>query len=136
MNNFKLDNTPKINSGFVTPDKYFETFPDKILVRLSEPDKPVISLFRKRKFIYAAAAVLVLALSIPFMNKQFQDQDVVVDDATIENYLAYNADISQYQLLTLLESDDIQQLQKTYDLDEDILEDALAVEDLEQYITE
>ena len=55
MKAFKLDNEPKIESGFKTPDNYFENFQSAMIEKLSkEPvikETKVISIFRKRKNI-------------------------------------------------------------------------------------
>ena len=88
MKYFKLNNHPKINSGFQTPDYYFDDFSEKLMQQLPENEPKVISIFSKRKnWMYACAAVLVLALSIPFV---YQNQNNEIDSATLENYLALN----------------------------------------------
>jgi hypothetical protein len=136
MNNFKLQDAPKISTGFTIPDDYFDTFPAKVLQLTREQQTPVISMYNnRRKYIYAAAAIVVMAFSITFLNKQPQTSEI--DDATIENYLAYNAGISQYELLTVLESEDIQHLEKEYAFDDAVLEDELMTgQNFEQYVTE
>ena len=136
MNNFKLQDAPKISTGFTIPDDYFDTFPAKVLQLTRKQQTPVISMYNnRRKYIYAAAAIVVMAFSITFLNKQPQTSEI--DDATIENYLAYNAGISQYELLTVLESEDIQHLEKEYAFDEAVLEDELMTgQNFEQYVTE
>ena len=66
MKTFKLQNEPKIETGFKTPDHYFENFSIKIMEQLPKNEPKVISIFQKRKtLIMMAAAVLVLALMIP-----------------------------------------------------------------------
>ncbi|HEU0137188.1 MAG TPA: hypothetical protein VFQ50_07855 [Flavobacterium sp.] len=136
MNNFKLQDAPKISTGFTIPDDYFDTFPAKVLQLTRKQQTPVISMYNnRRKYIYAAAAIVVMAFSITFLNKQPQTSEI--DDATIENYLAYNAGISQYELLTVLESEDIQHLEKEYAFDDAVLEDELMTgQNFEQYVTE
>ena len=32
MNEFKLDNEPKIKSGFITPNNYFDDFSEKVML--------------------------------------------------------------------------------------------------------
>ena len=49
MKTFKLENEPKIESGFKTPDHYFEDFSAKIMQQLPENEPKVISIFQKRK---------------------------------------------------------------------------------------
>ena len=51
MKTFKLENEPKIESGFKTPDHYFEDFSAKIMQQLPENEPKVISIFQKRKNI-------------------------------------------------------------------------------------
>ena len=93
MKDFKLDNHPKINSGFKTPDHYFDDFSEKILHRLEEKESKVISIFSRRKnWLYACAAILVLALSLPSF---FQNQTNELDATALENYLAINSGISE-----------------------------------------
>ncbi|HSN47919.1 MAG TPA: hypothetical protein VLR29_04080, partial [Flavobacterium sp.] len=66
MKTFKLDTTPKIESGFKTPENYFDTFSAKVMQQIPNQEPKIISLFSKNKsWIYAAAAVLVLALTLP-----------------------------------------------------------------------
>jgi len=53
MKTFKLDSEPKIDSGFKTPDNYFDNFSANLIQKLqNEPiteKTKVISIFRKRK---------------------------------------------------------------------------------------
>ena len=104
MKDFKLDNEPKITSGFTTPDGYFDTFPDKVLAKLPFKQEPkVISIFSSRKtWYFAAAAVLILMLSIPLYNNYCTQQEEI-DSATLENYIAYQSNISEQQIVDLLE---------------------------------
>ena len=50
MNNFELNKIPKIESGFKTPDYYFDSFSEKIMQQLPERNQKVIPLFSKTKF--------------------------------------------------------------------------------------
>ena len=69
MNNFKLNNQEKKASGFKIPDHYFDDFSAKINQRLAVNEPKVISIFERRKtWIYAAVAVLIISLSLPFFN--------------------------------------------------------------------
>ena len=135
MNSFNLENQPKINSGFKTPENYFENFSESILAKIGQEEKPVISIFqRKRNWFLAAAAILILGIMIPFLNKPAESQNI--DDATMENYLA-QSNISQYELANMLDNEDIDALEKELAMDESTLESAIEYNgNLENYITE
>jgi len=69
MKAFKLVNEPKIETGFKTPDDYFENFSVKMMEQLPASEPKVIYIFQKRKnIILMVAAVLVIALMIPYLN--------------------------------------------------------------------
>lgn len=135
MKDFKLDNEPKITSGFITPDGYFDRFPDKVLAQLPKQEPKVISIFSSRKtWYFAAAAVLILMLSIPFYTK-YSTQSEEIDSATLENYIAYQSTISEEQIVDLLEQEDLDKMKLDFNIDDEAIEDALNTNsNLEQYI--
>lgn len=135
MNSFNLENHPKINSGFKTPEHYFENFSESVLAKVSLEEKPVVSLFQRRKnWFLAAAAVLVLGIMIPFLNKPSDSQNI--DDATIETYLA-QSNISQYELVNMLDNEDIDALERDLAMDESMLNSAMEYNgNLENYLIE
>ena len=135
MKDFKLDKHPKINSGFKTPDHYFNDFSEKLLKQIPEEETKLFSIFRERKnWMYACAAVLVLALSIPFV---YQNQNNEIDDATLENYLALNSGITDVELIDLLHEEDINQIDVNPTIDDKTVEDILINNsNFEQYITD
>lgn len=137
MNSFNLENSPKIKSGFKTPDGYFENFSEQILAKIAQEEKPVISIFqRRRNWFVAAAAVLILGISIPFLNKA-DTGNTSVDEETMENYLAYQSTISQYDLINLLDKEDIEALESDLKVDDAVVESALSDNtNLENYLTE
>jgi hypothetical protein len=53
MKTFKVENEPKIETGFITPEHYFENFSIKMMEQLPNNQK-VISIFKK-KYIYAGS---------------------------------------------------------------------------------
>lgn len=133
MTAFKLDEHPKINSGFKTPNDYFDDFPEKVDAKISNLETPVIPISRRKNWLYAAAAVLVVGLGVTVFNA-LSVQSSVNDSAAIENYLA-----TQYStedlLVEALEKEDIEQLSANYNLDEQALEEELSTNaNLEQYI--
>lgn len=137
MNSFNLENSPKIKSGFKTPDGYFENFSEQMLAKIAQEEKPVISIFQtRRNWFVAAAAVLILGISIPFLNKT-NTGNTSVDEETMENYLAYQSTISQYDLINLLDNEDIEALESDLKVDDAVVESALSDNtNLENYLTE
>ena len=135
MKPFKLDNEPKINSGFTTPDGYFESFTDKILNQLPSQEPKVISIFNRRKtWYYVAAAVIVLLLSIPvYTNYSGSSKDV--DAVALEDYITNHTSISEDDIADLLEQEDLEKMRLELNLGEEELEEVLLNNtDLEQYI--
>jgi hypothetical protein len=137
MNDFRLDNEPKIKSGFQIPENYFETFSEKVMLQLPEQEPKVISIFqRRRTWIMAVAAVLVIALSIPIYNN-LSTGSTEVDVVTLENYITEQSTINQYDLISVLEADDIENIKIDSNLEDKTIEDILTSNsNLEQIITE
>jgi hypothetical protein len=135
MKDFKLDNEPKITSGFTTPDGYFDTFSEKILAQLPKQEPKVISIFSSKKtWYYAAAAILILMLSVPIYTK-YATQQEEIDSDTLENYIAYQSTISEEQIVDLLEQEDLDKMKLEFNVDDEAIEDALnSNSNLEQYI--
>ena len=137
MKPFNLENHQKIKTGFATPEGYFEQFSEKLLANLPQEEKPVISLFaRKKKWFLAVAAVLILGIMIPFLNKNSRESQSL-DSASLENYLAYQTTISPDELVSLLDYKDIETIETDLNLDDATIENTLSANSyLENYITE
>ena len=137
MKEFKLDNNPKICSGFSVPENYFENFSSKLLQELPKNEPKVISIYqKKKKLLFAVAAVLILALSIPIYNALISSNDEL-DNTSIENYLTYQPNITQYDLISELEDEDLLTLNESSPTDNTIIEEHLLKEgNLEQLILE
>ena len=135
MKNFKLGNEPKITSGFTTPDGYFDTFSEKVLTQLPKQEPKVISIFSSKKVWYfAVAAILILMLSVPLFTK-YSTQQEEIDTATLENYIAYQSNISEEEIVNLLEQDDLDKMKLDFNIDDATIEDALkSNSNLEQYL--
>lgn len=135
MKNFNLGNEPKITSGFTTPDGYFDTFSEKVLAQLPKQETKVISIFSSKKVWYfAAAAILILMLSIPLFTK-YSTQQEEIDTATLENYIVYQSNISEEEIVNLLEQDDLDKMKLDFNIDDATIEDALkSNSNLEQYL--
>jgi hypothetical protein len=127
MKAFKLENEPKIESGFKTPEHYFENFSEKLMHKLPENEPKVISLFQKNKKIFMmVAAVLIIALLVPvFYTSTVNVNSKEIDTATLENYLSYQSNINQYDLINGLDTDEINNINATIALEDATIEDIL-----------
>jgi preprotein translocase subunit SecF len=137
MKTFKLENEPKIESGFIVPEHYFDNFSKKVVSQLPDEKSKVIPLFQRRKnLFFAVAAVVVIALLLPIYN-QFSTTSDEIDTTTLENHLTYQTDINPYELISELEETDINKIHPTTTLKEETLEDVLTANpDLERLISE
>lgn len=137
MKTFKLENEPKIRSGFKTPENYFDDFSEKVLQQLNEKEVKVIPFYKRKKTIWmAAAAVIGFALLVPVINN-YRANSNDLDEATLENYLSYHSNISQYDLIQKLDDSDIEKLGNEVTLEDETLEDILATSpNLEHLISE
>ena len=137
MKAFKLENEPKIESGFKTPDHYFDHLSAKVLEQLPENEPKVISLFQKRKtVIMMVAAILILALMIPIYTT-ISTNSKELDETTLENYLAYQSNLNQYDLISELETEDITKMQPISSPEDKVIEDILTTNsDVEQLLFE
>ncbi len=138
MKTFKLENEPKIKTGFSTPENYFEDFSAKMMRQLPRKEPKIISLFTSRKtWLYTAAAavmVMVLALTIPFYN-YFYSNSAEIDDVTLENYIAYHSTVSDEDLVNLLDEKDIQKISIDLNIEDKAIENELSGnKNLEQYL--
>jgi len=129
MKTFKLDNEPKIDSGFKTPEYYFENFSTNLIQNLTkEPiieETKVVSIFRKRKTVLMAiAAILVLALMIPIAY-QVNTKNKEVDTVTLENYLTEDTTLNQDELIGEIEPENTTIISNTKELETETLEDIL-----------
>ena len=136
MKEFKLDNEPKISTGFTTPEGYFDAFSEKMIAQLPNKTPKVISMYNNRKrWLFAAAAVLILALSVPIFNK-LTTNTAELDQQTLEDYITYNSGISENDLVDLLDNEDIEKINIDYNIKDKDVEDLLSANNnIEQYIT-
>ena len=135
MKTFNIENEPKIKTGFTIPENYFEDFSEKMRQQLPEKESKVISLFaRSKTWMYAAAAVVVLGLTVPLYNL-FNSQSTEIDDTTLENYITYHSNVSDVDLVNLLDEKDIQKMNVDYNIEDNTIENELLTnKNLEQYL--
>ena len=127
MKTFKLENEPKIKTGFKTPDHYFDDFSTKVLQQINETKEVKVIPFYKRKNVIAmlAAAVVFIALMIPVVNN-YDSTSKELDEATLETYLSYQSNLNQEDLIKELDTKDIDKLGKSVALEQETLEDILS----------
>ena len=137
MKTFKLENEPKIETGFKTPDDYFENFSVKMMEQLPASEPKVIYIFQKRKnIILMVAAVLVIALMIPNLNYTTASSQAL-DRIALENYINYQSNVNQYDLMRVLETKDITNMNTSIVLEDEAIEDVLSANsNLENLILE
>ena len=116
MKRFDLENNDKINSGFKTPEHYFEQFEAKIMQQITT-EKPVkevkvVSLFyRKQVWISSIAALFLLAIAIPVYFNMASESNL--ESTTIESYLAQQQSVNTNELIQHLSDEDITELEST-----------------------
>ena len=126
MKAFKLENEPKIATGFKTPDDYFDNFSTKVLQQINDREVNVIPLYKQKKVIaMLVAAIVIMALMIPIINN-YNNKAKDLDEATLETYLSYQSNLNQYDLIKELDSKDIDKLSKSVALEQETLEDILS----------
>lgn len=134
MNDFKLDSRPNIKSGFKAPDAYFESLADRVMLNLPMQEVKVIPLYKRRPvWVTSAAAALVLSLSLIHNKNEAAKKPALPDNKAIENYFAYQADISSYELLQNLDVEDVSELQKSVNISDEAIEEYLAGENVYLY---
>lgn len=136
MKDFKINNEHKINSGFNIPENYFETFSERLLLKIDKQEPKVISIFYSKKaWISTIAAVLVIALSATIYIKIAINTNE--DNVVLENYITSQSEINQYDLVNLLDKKDIEKIKINLDLEDKNIEEVLAnSNDIENYLTE
>jgi len=135
MNKFKIDDKNKITSGFTYPEDYFEQFSEALNSKINQPKDTVkVISINTKKWITSVAAVLIISLSISiFFNMKVNK----TDDNAIENYLTTQSEMSQFELITLLDTKDIEILSNDLKLDNTkIDEEFINNNDIENYLTE
>ncbi len=135
MKEFRLDETEKTTSGFSVPEHYFDDFQTKIVGQLPEKETKVLSLFsHKKTWFFAAAAVLIIALCIPILNHNTISSSEI-DKANLETYLNYNANLSDDDIVELLDEKDLEKIKINLSIEDKDIEDILSTNsNLEEYV--
>jgi hypothetical protein len=134
MKEFKLDNEPKITPGFKAPEGYFENLEISVLQKITEKETPVYTLFTKRNWFIAAAAVFVIALSITIVN-YMNASTSTIDQVQLETYLTEQSNLSEDDIVELLDEEKIQKIELELSVNTNELEEALLTNsNLEDYL--
>ena len=136
MNDFKINSGSNIDSGFKIPEDYFENLSEKVLMKINHPEPKVISIFyRKKVWISSVAAVLVISFSITLYTKITVKSNE--EKLTLENYISNQSEISQYDLVALLDTKDIEKIKIDLKLDDKKIEEILCnSSEIEIYLTD
>ena len=127
MKDFKLENEKRIDAGFKTPEGYFDSIADRVMAGMPKERPKVIPLYRKTKaWLSAVAAVMLIMLGTGLFFKLGMEAETQPDNAAIENYLVYQANISNYDLYQNLDDKAISELEQSV---------AISDEAIEEYIT-
>jgi hypothetical protein len=112
MKNIDL-NTTKIKPGFKAPEDYFEKFEARILEKIPPQETKVVSLsHRKQIWISSIAAVLLLAIAIPSYFNSIKTTNTL-DSSNIENYLSYQSNFTNFDIIENLDENDIKELESS-----------------------
>jgi hypothetical protein len=136
MKEFNLESHKKINPGFTVPENYFETFSEQLMQQLPEKETKTIAIARlTKRWIYGAAAVFVVSVSVPVINNY--ESDVPLADVHIEQYMSYNFNISEHEIASLLDQTDLQELKMELKIEDKTIENELSTDtNLEQYLVQ
>jgi hypothetical protein len=125
MSKFNLDNHPKISCGLNAPPDYFNNLSEKIEEKIKEEQPNRTRVFTLKRLSLAVAAILVLALCIPFFMDNSAVSEERIDTTSLENYLAYQSGVSSYDLITLMDVTDLDAMQVDLALEDESVEDIL-----------
>lgn len=125
MNKFSLENHPKIKSGFETPADYFDNLPKEVMSKINSQKPKKVPVFTLKRIGLAVAAILILALVIPFFLNNSTFTNEPLDTIALENYLAYQSGVSSYDLINLMDVSELEAIQVDMALEEESVEDLL-----------
>lgn len=135
MKDFKLESNTKLKSGFIVPDGYFDSFSQHLLEQIPQSKPKVVTLFGKYQIWgYAAAAVIVLAISIPLL-KSTDTTFEHVDPILLENYLVNQSTLIEDEIVDVMAEEEIEKIPFEYSISDKELEETLESNpNIEQYI--
>jgi len=112
MENFKIEDHSKIETGFSTPENYFENLESTILQKIENKQVKVFSIFLKPKYwIAAAAAIFVFGLFLNIFNYKSQEENFAD-----EEFLTSQTDFSTEDLAEYLTENELKKLEENYNV--------------------
>jgi hypothetical protein len=112
MKDFKLNDNTKIPSGFKIPDSYFDDLQFKLDSKLYKKESKVVSFYKNNKsWVFTAAAILVVAFSIP-LTTFTTVETTKATTLDIENYITNRNIITEEELANELSQADIEALKQ------------------------
>jgi hypothetical protein len=112
MENFKIENHSKIETGFSTPENYFENLESTILQKIENKQVKVVSIFLKPKYwIAAAAAIFVFGLFLNIFTYKSQEENFAD-----EEFLTSQTDFSTEDLAEYLTENELKKLEENYNV--------------------
>jgi hypothetical protein len=137
MKPFHLDTNSKIKSGFTLPPGYFESFESKLFEKLKQ-EKPTNAIsinFRKAKWYSMAAAVIIVAVSLPIYNYHTISSLPKPTSDELEYYLDIHPAITSDDIISHLSETDVQTMQINANLKIENIENyLLKTESIEYYL--
>ncbi len=125
MNRFSLENHPKIKSGFEAPANYFDNLSNEVMSKIDSQEPKKGRVFSLKRIGLAVAAILILALGIPFFMNNSTFTNESLDTIALENYLAYQSGVSSYDLINLMDVSELDAIQVNLALEDESVEDIL-----------
>lgn len=110
MKKIDLENDKKIESGFKIPDNYFDSFEDRLMLRISEEENTVkvVSLWqRKSVWISGIAAAVVISIGTWMYFEQQRTENIEMS----QEYLAYENDITTEDIAMQLTDEELASLE-------------------------
>jgi hypothetical protein len=120
MKDLNLDKQTQIESGFKIPDGYFDSFSEKVMTQISsenlKEDTKVVSLFdRNKKWMLSIAASFVVLFSASYYFYNSNKEQLEITE--MEHYIVTNSTITDDDIASLLNENDIQKLCVDYSLE-------------------
>ncbi|KIX22774.1 hypothetical protein SY27_02865 [Flavobacterium sp. 316] len=134
MKDLKLDNEPKVKSGFKIPENYFEQFEERMMMQLPKKETKVVSIFHRKQIWFSSiAAVLLAMIAIPVYFNLSKAKPL--ETATLESYLS--TEYSTYEIVDRLSNEDIIALEDDLSLNDDDIEAYLLdTQNLDYYLNQ
>lgn len=105
----KLKEIPKINTGFNTPDTYFESLNQKMIQNIFETKKPKLNL----KYLWMAVSGMAAALVIFFV---INNNQTTIDDLTAQQIMINNTVYNDYFMAENLSDEDLEALAESLEV--------------------